>query len=302
MKTTSKALDEWSKATIRKSEVPNLPLNDFKHFNEIIGNPKHPATLEPSPILPHQYDYHDKWFKLHRLLFNKARKVGATDCGLRNLCEGCYGPYIGHNVMIVAGNRQKQADEFLDRFDLLFEDPWIDLDGKKWIYGDLVLDKASSEMTLRSGVNIKTYPALATALRGPENVKCCFVSEVAHINRIDDAKVYTALHPIAANDDTMDMIFETTPNGKRGFFYNLWMSSIKAQDENRQYEWHRMQYDYNCALGTLLSPEFIESERNNPEIDFEQEYCCKFTTASGATFKEEEVLYKEEGIDYFDDL
>lgn len=299
LKTWNEKLEEYN----IKSDIPRLPKNDFRKFNKIIGEPKHPATLERSPILPHQIDYHDKWFKLHRLLFNKSRKIGATDGALRNICEGCYGPYIGHNVMIVAGNRQSQANEFLERFDLLFEDTWTDLDGKKWRYHDLVVDKSASQMDLYSGVRVKTYPALPTALRGPENVKCCFVSEASHINRIEDGKTFTALHPIAANDDSMDMIFETTPNGKRGFFYKLWKGGIEAEQNNSPYEWHRMEYDYTCALGKLLTKEFIESERRNPEIDFEQEYECKFTTSGSAAFKEDEVIYnKDMNIDRFEDL
>lgn len=306
MKYSKKQLKTWNDKLEEVNitvDIPRLPKNDFNNFNKIIGEPKHPATLERSPLLPHQFDYHDQWFKWHRLLFNKSRKIGATDGGLRNICEGCYGPYIGHNVMIVAGNRQSQANEFLDRFDLLFEDPWKDLDGKIWRYHDLVEDKSSSEMKLYSGVRIKTYPALANAVRGPENVKCCFVSEAAHINRLDDGKVYTALHPIAANDDTMDMIFETTPNGKRGFFYKLWMGALAAQEHNKPYEWHTMEYDYTCALGKLLTEEFIESEKRNPEIDFEQEYCCKFTTSGSSAFKEDEVIYdKNSDLDYFEEF
>ncbi len=302
MANTYNDLDFWATQTIRKSEIPRLPLDDFRLFNRMIGNPVHPGTLERCELLDHQIDYHSKWNKYHRVLFNKSRKIGATDGGLRNICENCYGPYIGHNVMIVAGNRQSQANTFLERFDALFHDGWTDLDGVKWKYGDLIMEKRSNKMKLYSDVSVETFPAEPTALRGPENVKCVFMSEAAHINRVNDTKIYTALHPIAANDDTMDFILESTPNGKRGFFYNLCSDSWNREEKGIKQEYNYMEYDYHCALGKLFSQDFIDSERNNPEIDFEQEYGCKFTTSGSAAFKEDDVRFKEGAIDRFDDL
>ncbi len=301
-KPTKAVLEEFNNATLRTSDIPLLPKNNFVKFNEIIGNPIHPETLKRCPLLPHQIDYHDRWNKIHRLLFNKARKIGATDGGLRNICENCYGSYMGHNVMIVSGNRQKQANKFLDRFDALFWDGWTDLNNRKWKYGDLVMEKGANKMKLYSNVVIETFPAEPTALRGPENVKCVFMSEAAHINRVNDTKVYTALHPIAANDDTMDFILESTPNGKRGFFHNLCNDFKLRKEDGKKQEYNYMEYDYHCALGKLSSEAFIEAERINPEIDFEQEYMCRFTTSGSSAFKEEEVLYTESDIDRFEDL
>ena len=100
----------------------------------------------------------------------------------------------------------------------------------------------------------------------------------------------------------MDFILESTPNGKRGFFHNLCADSWKREELGTKQEYTYMEYDYHCGLGSLFSQDFINSEMTNPEIDFEQEYCCKFTTSGLAAFKDEEVRFKEGAIDRFDDL
>lgn len=282
------------KKLITQKDIPNLPQNDFAKFNEIIGLPRHPATLDPSPLLPHQLEIRDAVRKYHRLIVNKSRKIGSTETHLRIIAEGCYNEYMNHNGIIIFGNRQNEANKKLEEFENLFHSTWTDLDGKKWRYGDLVMNKKSNKMELYSGVTIETYPAEPTALRGPANVKFVLFSEAAHINRLSDSKVYTAAHPLVANDDSADFMMESTPNGKRGFFYNLFSS---------QNEYWKLQYPYTVALDHLFSKDFIDSEKNNPEIDFEQEYCCKFTTSSGSVFTDTDIgTYIESQVTDFSDI
>jgi hypothetical protein len=56
------------------------------------------------------------------------------------------------------------------------------------------------------------------------------------------------------------------------------------------------------SLNKLLDEEFITNEKDNPRIDFEQEYCCKFTTSLSGAFKEDEIKFIEKDINYYDDL
>jgi len=56
-----------------------------------------------------------------------------------------------------------------------------------------------------------------------------YISEAAHINMLDDSKVYDALHPNIANIENADFIIESTPNGRRGFFWDLWDERPDAQ-------------------------------------------------------------------------
>ncbi len=46
-------------------------------------------------------------------------------------------------------------------------------------------------------------------------------------------------------------------------------------------------------MGELLSEEFIEDEKKDTRIDFEQEYECKFTTSSNAVFKPGDIKYHD---------
>jgi len=55
-------------------------------------------------------------------------------------------------------------------------------------------------------------------------------------------------------------------------------------------------------LGMLLDEEFIKKEKANPKIDFEQEYCGKFTTSLSSAFKEDEIIFEEKDINYYNDL
>lgn len=261
-------------------DIPPHP-KTFEAFNEMIGLPLHPATLKPCKMTGYQIEYDKRWSVNHKLIVNKSRKIGATDSALRSIAYRCLDEYVGHSVMIVAGNRQSQANIFLERFDDLFKGHDGKGWSKEWTYEKMVRKKTSSYMELAWGVQIYALPALPTALRGLENVKCVFFSEAAHINRLEDSKVYTALRPITSNDPDCDFIIESTPNGKRGFFFDLWAKSK---------EFDKLTISYDEALGLVLSEKDVLTLKNDPKIDFEQEYNCKFTSSQTSAFEEEMVM------------
>src|SRR5437660_220546 len=126
-----------------------------------------------------------------------------------------------------------------------------------------------------NGTKVSTYPASAEAVRGPERVICVFYDEAAFAQQLDDSKVYDALKPNLANTNG-DFIIVSTPNGRRGIFYDLWESG----------EFFKLEIPYTRAQGDLLSKEFINKEKKDTRIDFEQEYNCKFTTIRNAAIIE----------------
>lgn len=265
----------------------------WQEMNRIMGNPVHPGTGEKKAVTPSQIAYHNVWKLIHRVAYNKSRKRGATEASLRTVLECCFDEYRGHKVAMISGNRQSQADDYLTRFDDLLwgenDKGFTDAVGNHWSYNDLVSSKHHSTMKMQSGVELQTFPGDEYATRGLENIKCVLFIEAAHIPRTEDKKIYTATHPLAANDDTMDFILETTPNGKRGFFYNNFID-IKN-------EYFKLEYDYHSAIEEgLMTQKFIDGEKNNPEIDWEQEYCCKFTTSNSAAFDEDMInkIYRPE--------
>jgi len=273
---------------------PNVPCKSFKLFNRCVGNPIHPATSEPTDIFDYQEEYERAWNKHHKMLLNKSRKIGATETALRiilyNIMNGTYKPH--HRVMIVAGNNQDVANRFLARFISIIGKGFTDLDGKWWDLDDIIVESQASKATMYNGIHIQAYPA-NESVRGEENVICVFLSESAFINLTDDSKVYNAVHPNVANIGHADFIMESTPNGKRGFFWSLWITDN---------EYHKLEQPYTVAMGQLLDEKTINNEKKNPTIDFEQEFCCKFTTSLSAAFKEEDVRYVAQEIDNYDDL
>jgi hypothetical protein len=194
--------------------------------------------------------------------------------------------------MIVAGNKQKVANRFIERFLAQFPDKFTDAAGKVWPRGDILMEESTEWCKFYNGAHVQAYPA-NESVRGEENVKCVFMSEVAFINLLDDSPVYNALHPNVANIPDADFILESTPNGKRGFFFDLYTTPN---------EYYKLEQPYTVSMGKLLDEAFIESEKNNIHIDFEQEYCCKFTTSLSSVFKEEDVKYVPKKINSYDDL
>ena len=283
------------KAQTVELEMPTKNFNvpkDFAEFNNMIGAPIHPGTGVATPIFDYQDEYFKAWQKHHKLILNKSRKIGATETALRIIAYNCIvGSYSGHRVMIVAGNKQEVANRFIQRFKSLFLKGFTDLNGNTYDYDDIIT-KEDSKSCIVNNTFVQAYPA-NESVRGEENVKCVFMSECAFINLIDDTKVYNALHPNVANIKDADFIMESTPNGKRGFFWTNFDASS---------EYHKLEQPYEVSLNKLLDKDFINSEKSNPRIDFEQEYCCKFTTSLSGAFKEDEIKFVEKDINYYDDL
>ena len=276
------------------NENPAVPTNDFKEFNHMVGPPVHPSTGELSDVFDYQMEYEEAWNKHHKLILNKSRKIGATETALRIIAYNCFnGRYTGHRVMIVAGNKQEVANRFIERFIAIFGKGFTDCNDKWWGIDDIIIERKASKIKLWNGIIIQAYPS-NESVRGEENVICVFMSECAFINLLDDSKVYNALHPNVANIGHADFIMESTPNGKRGFFWELYT------DKGNEY--HKLEQPYTRAMGQLLDEKTVLAERNNPKIDFEQEYNCAFTTSLSAAFKEDEVRYTVKDINTYDDL
>lgn len=273
-----------------KQELKKLPLpeeqtvrsipNDFIEFNELIGLPKHPRTKKETALFQYELDILDLLDKHHWLLINKARKIGVSEIVLRIIAFKCFSTYKGYQIMLVAGNRVQHAQRLMRRFQKLFDN-----------IREHVADRTTDRMILRNGTEIMAMPSNDTALRGPENVKCIFLDEAAHFNIINDQDVYNALEPNLSNTDG-DFIIVSTPNGKRGMFYDLW-----TDRENRFY---KLASPYTVSLGLLLDKKTIERKKKDRTIDFEQEYMCQFTSPKGAFITEDLIEQVEEDYELED--
>ena len=274
--------------------VINLP-QDFTEFNTMIGNPIHPETRQPTKMLDYQVDYFDKVTQNHKLILNKSRKIGATETALRIILYNILlGPYSNHGIMIVAGNKQTVANKFIKRMYNILQPGFNDLNNNYWGAENLLNSHSSNVLDFHNGAFVEAFPA-SDSVRGIENTICIFMSEAAFIDLIDDREVYNAVKPNIANITNADFILESTPNGRRGFFFEEYRSSQKKLNE---FTW--LEQPYTVALGTLLSKEFIENEKKNPKIDFEQEYCCQFTTSQSAAFGVDTLKWGNEDMPFTD--
>jgi len=272
----------------------NLPTN-YLEFNQIIGNPLNRNFNVPQDMTAYQIDYHNAIQENHKVIVNKSRKIGATEAVNRSIAMNVFDRYTGHDIMIVAGNELNIAREILIRFDELFQDKLETgyafkepgKDGNSWKYDELIrrssIHSQHPIIEFYNDTRIFCFAASkqgkSQTFRGPDDIICIFLSEAAHTGMLKDQPVMNALFPNLANRDYGDFIMESTPNGKRGFFYNYW----KNREDEKNMTWCPLQWDYTEGLKySVLSQKFIEEQKQDPEVDFEQEYCCKFTTTKTA--------------------
>lgn len=308
-----------------KNSISSKNLNgittDYEKFNEAIGLPLNRNTGLPQQMTPYQIQYHDAIEKHHKVIVNKSRKIGATEAVLRSIALNVFGRYAGHDIMIVAGNYLRIATELLKRVDELFndnKDGFAYADSENKYHRSEIIKNAkfgsSPEIEFCNGTRIMAFAALKTAgsqsFRGTDDVTCIFVSEAAHTGMKNDHVIMTALEPNLANRDDGDFILESTPNGKRGFFYEYWKSAISPlkkkyhtiddriaianlQKDNFDLDWYPLMWDYNVGIKhKVLSKKFLESQKKSPKLDFEQEYCCSFTSSYTQAIKPTDLTFK----------
>ncbi len=117
------------------------------------------------------------------------------------------------------------------------------------------------------------------------------MDEAAHFKQNDDSVVYDALKPNLASTNG-DFVIVSTPNGRREIFYNLCKEGT----------YKKLELPYTLALGHLLSEEFIADEKEDPRIDFEQEYECKFISTNSPAIDTDVIIFKNEWVTDYSDI
>ena len=91
-------------------------------------------------------------------------------------------------------------------------------------------------------------------------------------------RVYWAMRPTLATGDG-DLWLVSTPNGKRGFFYEEWQHGSE--------DWQRISVTGpDCPR---IKPSFLVEERRKDEQRFRREYLCEFGEVEGAVFSRESI-------------
>lgn len=282
-----------------KTRSNDFPAN-FQKFNKMIGYPLNRNTNRTSPMTPYQIDYHNSIQKHHKVIVNKSRKIGITEAAIRSIALNCFDRYQGHDVMMVAGNELNIAREILLRLYELFQDKpklgyaFEDNDGNKWKESDLIrrasVNGQHPIIEFKNDTRVFCFAASRSgksqAFRGTDDIVAILLSEAAHTGMLEDQPIMNALQPNLANRDDADFILESTPNGRRGFFFHYWMDLM----EGKMKGWITKEWDYHYGLDAkVLSEKYLRSEKANIRVDFNQEYCCKFTSTVSGVFREEDI-------------
>lgn len=259
------------RSSTRLDKIPN----DFVEFNKLIGLPKHPIHKNPIGLMPYQIDFHKKIPRERQIRFhiNKARQIGFTELVLRVIAFEAFHKYVGGQIFIIVGTRQAEANKLMYRFKRLFEN--IPYTLQEWKPGMSVTSVGPKGLlALKNGTSVQALPSNSSAIRGETNVKAIFIDEAAHFDMVDDSEVLDAIEPIVHTNQS-DLFMVSTPNGRRGFFYEI--------SKNNE-DYMALVYSYKHTLGLIFTEEKWNKALSRKDIDVQQEYMNQFTTSRSSYY------------------
>lgn len=268
--------------------APSAIENEYVKFNIQIGNPKHPATLEPMPMMQWQVRFFDEMviarekrkglapLKVHE---NKSRQIGATDNGQRFFAFHGSGEfeqrsrhwYIGKKIINIAGTREKTAKKIQTRLRALFNN----------IENTIADNGTDLWFKLKNGTEYEAMPSNSEAIRGDTKIGAIAVDEAAHFKLVDDSEVIDAIIPIV-DTNLADLFLRSTPNGRRGFFYNIDVT----ENDFIKLKFPIWVAEQIAGIG-LYTHEQIDLALARKDIDVEQEYLNKYTTTRSSYYGDE---------------
>ncbi|GMO58262.1 hypothetical protein BwSF12_75330 [Bradyrhizobium ottawaense] len=168
------------------------------------------------------------------------------------------------SLILIVSPAQRLSDEFVRRARLAYGR----IPNAPALVGD-----AARRIELENKARILALPGDndGDTLRGLANVRMAIIDETS---RCSDALI-TAVRPMLATNANGQLIYLSTPAGKRGVFYETWRSDDP--------DWHRI----HVELGSCprITPEFLARERKNlGETKFREEYLCEFLDTEDAAF------------------
>ncbi len=130
-------------------------------------------------------------------------------------------------------------------------------------------------LKLENGSRIISLPGNASTVRGYSGVRLVVIDEAAYT----DSDLLDALWPMLAVSHGR-LIALSTPNGKRGWFWEAWESGGKS--------WKRVEVPVTQCK--RIAPAFLEEFRlARGERKFAQEYLCQFVETTDQAFGEESI-------------
>jgi hypothetical protein len=126
-------------------------------------------------------------------------------------------------------------------------------------------------LELENGSRIITLPGSEKTIRGFSGAALLLVDEAS---RVDDGLYYAIRPMLAVSGGALVML--TTPYGKRGVFYEEWISGVG-------HEWER--FEVPASQCPRIAETFLrEEEESLPPFIFRQEYECSFEETEDQVF------------------
>jgi hypothetical protein len=193
-----------------------------------------------------------------RLLLNCCRQAGkSTVVALLGLLEALFNPM---NTVLIVSRSLRQSTELFLKIKFYHK-----------LLGARMKETCNAhELSFTNMSRIVSLPCNEGTIRGFSNVGLLIIDEAA---RVPD-ETYNAVRPMLAVSDGR-LICLSTPNGKRGFFWEAW---AKGGDD-----WHRI--DIDASKCPRIKPEFLaEERRQRGDSYYRQEYFCSFESMEGLVY------------------
>jgi hypothetical protein len=168
------------------------------------------------------------------------------------------------SLILIASPAQRLSDEFVLRARKAYQR----IEGAPALVGD-----AARRIEFENESRIIALPGDndGDTLRGLANVRLAIIDETA---RCSDALI-TAIRPMLATNPRAQLVYLSTPKGKRGIFHETWASNDP--------DWHRIRVELGSC--DRITPEFLARERKNlGETRFREEYGCEFLDSQMMAF------------------
>ncbi len=168
------------------------------------------------------------------------------------------------SLVLIASPAQRLSDEFV----LRARKTYNRIKDAPALVGD-----AARRIGFENGSRILALPGDndGDTLRGLANVRLAIIDEAA---RCSD-ELITAIRPMLATNPRAQLVYLSTPKGKRGTYYETWTSNDP--------DWHRIRVELGSC--PRITPEFLARERKNlGEVRYAEEYLCEFIDSDTAAF------------------
>jgi hypothetical protein len=216
------------------------------------------AFAEKLGVIPDQWQRDLLRSSSDRILLNCSRQSGkSTMSAVIALHRALY--YPGSLVLCLAPTL-RQSQELFGKVATFYRDLGrpVPAQGER---------KLSLELENKS--RIVTLPGSEKTIRGFSDAALLLLDEAS---RVEDELYYAVRPMLAVSGGSLIML--TTPYGKRGVFYEEWISS---------HGWER--YEVPASQCPRISEEFLEEERSDlPPFIFRQEYECSFEETEDQVF------------------